>query len=150
MDHEEHEPKLFSLSEAERARRDVEPLLIVAMEGNREMEELDEKLNAISNRIQIMGGVTIDYEVAARFRSAHNQTVVKVHDALEQIHAIGCVVKDLESGLVDFPALLKDEEVYLCWRLGEDRIRYYHRQDEGFSGRKPINPEDTGPQHPIQ
>lgn len=150
MDHEEHEPKLFSLSEAERARRDVEPLLIVAMEGNREMEELDEKLNAISNRIQIMGGVTIDYEVAARFRSAHNQTVAKVHDALEQIHAIGCVVKDLESGLVDFPALLKDEEVYLCWRLGEDRIRYYHRQDEGFSGRKPINPEDTGPQHPIQ
>lgn len=150
MDHEEHEQKLFSLSEAERARRDVEPLLIVAMEGNREMEELDEKLNAISNRIQIMGGVTIDYEVAARFRSAHNQTVAKVHDALEQIHAIGCVVKDLESGLVDFPARLKDEEVYLCWRLGEDRIRYYHRQDEGFSGRKPINPEDTGPQHPIQ
>src|ERR1039457_5292628 len=150
MDHEEHEPKLFSLSEAERARRDVEPLLIVAMEGNREMEGLDEKLNAISNRIQIMGGVTIDYEVAARFRSAHNRTVAKVHDALEQIHAIGCVVKDLESGLVDFPALLKDEEVYLCWRLGEDRIRFYHRQDEGFSGRKPINPEDTGPRHPIQ
>jgi hypothetical protein len=46
--------------------------------------------------------------------------------------------------------MIKDEEVYLCWRLGEDRIRFYHRQDEGFSGRKPIDPEDTGPQHPIQ
>jgi hypothetical protein len=150
MDHEEHEPKLFSLSEAENARRTVEPLLIEAMEGNREMTELDEKLNAISNRIMIMGGITIDYEVAARFRSAHNSSVAKVRDALEQIHAIGCLVKDLESGLVDFPAILKDEEVYLCWRLGEDRIRFYHRQDEGFSGRKPIDPADTGPQHPIQ
>ena len=118
MDHEEHEPKLFSLSEAETARRHVEPLLIEAMEGNREMEELDEKLNAISNRILIMGGITIDYEVAARVRSAHNRTVAKVRDALDQIHAIGCVVKDLESGLVDFPAVLKNEEVYLCWRLG--------------------------------
>ena len=73
MSHEDHEPKLFSLSEAETARRHVEPLLIEAMEGNREMEELDEKLSAISNRILIMGGITIDYEVAARVRSAHNQ-----------------------------------------------------------------------------
>jgi len=150
MDHEEHEPKLFSLSEAETARRHVEPLLIEAMEGNREMEALDEKLSAISNRILIMGGITIDYEVAARVRAAHNRTIAKVREALEQIHAIGCVVKDLESGLVDFPAVLKNEEVYLCWRLGEDRIRFYHRQDEGFSRRKPIDPEDTGPSHPIQ
>jgi len=150
MDHEGNEPKLFSLSEAERARRKVEPLLIEAMEGHRQMEKLDEKLSAIANRILIMGGVTIDYDVAAHMRSEHDRTMTKVRDALEQIHATGCLVKDLDSGLVDFPALLKNEEVYLCWRLGEDRIRFYHRQDEGFSGRKPIDPADTGPQHPIQ
>jgi hypothetical protein len=150
MDHEGQEPKLFSLQEAERARRDVEPLLISAMEGNREMEEFDDKLSAISNRILMMGGITIDYEFTARLRAAHNRSVAKVHEALDQIHAIGCVVKDLDSGLVDFPAILRNEEVYLCWRLGEDRIRFYHRQDEGFSGRKPIDPEDTGPRHPIQ
>jgi hypothetical protein len=149
MDNEGNEQKYFSLSEAERARRKVEPLLIEAMEGNRKMEELDEGLSAIANRILMMGGVTIDYDVAARMRSDHNQAMTKVRDALEQIQATGCVVKDLDSGLVDFPALLKNEEVYLCWRLGEDRIRFYHRQDEGFSGRKPIDPEDTGPQHPI-
>ena len=83
-------------------------------------------------------------------RSEYNRLVTQVKDALDRIHATGCVVKDLDSGLVDFPAVLKNEEVYLCWRLGEDRIRFYHRQDEGFSGRKPIDPEDTGPQHPIQ
>ena len=150
MDHEENEPKLFSLSEAEHARRQVEPLLIDAMEGRRQMADLEESLSAIANRIQIMGGVTIDYDVAAHMRADLNKVVAKVKDALDQIQAKGCIVKDLDSGLVDFPSVIKDEEVYLCWRLGEDRIRFYHRQDEGFSGRKPIDPEDTGPQHPIQ
>lgn len=150
MDQEEHEPKLFSLSEAERARRQVEPLLIEAMEGRRRMADLEENLSAIINRIQIMGGITIDYDVAARLRSDLNGVTAKVKEALEQIHAKGCLVKDLDSGLVDFPSTIKNEEVYLCWRLGEDRIRFYHRQDEGFAGRKPIDPDDTGPQHPIQ
>ena len=150
MDPEENEPKLFSLTEAEHARRQVEPLLIDAMEGRRQMAELEESLSAIANRIQIMGGVTIDYDVAARMRADLNRTVDKVKDALDQIQATGCIVKDLDSGLLDFPSMIKDEEVYLCWRLGEDRIRFYHRQDEGFSGRKPIDPEDTGPRHPIQ
>jgi hypothetical protein len=150
MDPEDHESKLFSLSEAEQARRQVEPLLIDAMQGRREMADLEEGLSAIANRIQIMGGVTIDYDTAARMRANLNRVVAKVKEALDQIQATGCIVKDLDSGLVDFPSIIKEEEVYLCWRLGEDRIRFYHRQDEGFSGRKPINPGDTGPQHPIQ
>ena len=150
MDPENNESKLFSLSEAEQARRLVEPLLIDAMEGRRKMEDLEEGLSGIANRIQIMGGVTVDYDVAARMRADLNQVVAKVKDAVDRIHATGCIVKDLDSGLVDFPSIIQEEEVYLCWRLGEDRIRFYHRQDEGFSGRKPIDPEDTGPQHPIQ
>jgi hypothetical protein len=150
MDHEDKEPKLFNLAEAERARREVEPLLIAAMEGRHKASDLDEKLSAVANRILMMGGVTIDYESVARVRSEHTRLVHEIKDALDRIHATGCVVKDLDTGLVDFPAILKNEEVYLCWRLGEDRIRFYHRQDEGFSGRKPIDPDDTGPKHPIQ
>jgi hypothetical protein len=150
MDPEDHESKLFSLSEAEHTRRQVEPLLIDVMEGRRKMADLEESLSAIANRIQIMGGVTIDYDVAAQMRADLNRIVDKVKDALDQIQSTGCIVKDLDSGLVDFPSVIQNEEVYLCWRLGEDRIRFYHRQDEGFSGRKPIDPEDTGPKHPIQ
>jgi hypothetical protein len=150
MDNEENEPKLFSLSEAERARREVEPLLIEAMESRRKMGDLEEKLSAVANRILMMGGITVEYESLARVRSEHNRLISLIKDSLDRIHATGCVVKDLDTGLVDFPAILKNEEVYLCWRLGEDRIRFYHRQDEGFSARKPIDPEDTGPKHPIQ
>ena len=150
MEHEENEPKLFSLTEAERARRELEPVLIEAMENRRKLADLDEQLNAVANRILMMGGITIDYESVARVRSEHIRLISQVKDALDRIQATGCVVKDLDTGLLDFPAILKNEEVYLCWRLGEDRIRFYHRQDEGFSGRKPIDPEDTGPKHPIQ
>jgi hypothetical protein len=150
MEHEENEPKLFSLTEAERARRELEPVLIEAMENRRKVADLDEQLSAVANRILMMGGITIDYESVARVRSEHIRLISQVKDALERIQATGCVVKDLDTGLLDFPAILKNEEVYLCWRLGEDRIRFYHRQDEGFSGRKPIDPEDTGPKHPIQ
>src|SRR5215467_5728552 len=78
MEPEEQEPKYFSLSEAERARREVEPLLIDAMEGRRRMADLEEGLSGISNRIQIMGGVTVDYDVAARMRSDLNRVVAKV------------------------------------------------------------------------
>ena len=150
MDHEENEPKLFSLTEAERARRELEPVLIEAMENRHKVADLDEQLSAVANRILMMGGITIDYESVARVRSEHNRLISQIKDALDRIHSTGCVVKDLDAGLLDFPAILKNEEVYLCWRLGEDRIRFYHRQDEGFSGRKPIDPDDTGPQHPIQ
>ena len=150
MEPEEQEPKLFSLLEAERARRQVEPLLIDAMEGRRKMADLEESMSAIANRIQIMGGITIDYDVAARLRADLNTVISKIKETLEQIQSTGCIVKDLDSGLVDFPAVMHNEEVYLCWRLGEDRIRYYHRQSEGFAGRKLIDPDDSGPQHPIQ
>ena len=150
MDKGENEQKIFSLTEAERTRREVEPILIEAVEVRRKAEELDEKLGAISNRILIMGGLTIDYDSVARIRFNHNRMIAQIKEALDKIQATGCVVKDLSKGLLDFPAILKNEEVYLCWRLGEDRIRFYHRQDEGFAGRKPIDPDDAGPTDTIQ
>lgn len=63
-------------------------------------------------------------------------------DSLEQVlHSIeqtGAIVKGLDPGLVDFPAELGGEEVYICWRQGEKAIEHYHSIDEGFSGRKPL------------
>jgi hypothetical protein len=64
---------------------------------------------------------------------------------LEKILSTGCLIKDLDTGLLDFPTIVNNEEVYLCWKLGEDCIRYYHRQEEGYSGRKVLDPRDLGP-----
>jgi hypothetical protein len=112
--------------------------------------ELDEQLSALAEKIQRSGGLLVSYEKTARVRIERNRLEESLRTAIERIHSTGCLVKDLDIGLLDFPSRLNNEDVYLCWRLGEDRIRFYHRQDEGFSGRKPIDPEDTGPKHPIQ
>ena len=61
-----------------------------------------------------------------------------IADCAERIEGAGAQVKSLEEGLIDFPALRGEEEVLLCWKLGEDEISYWHRADEGFAGRKPL------------
>lgn len=146
----DEEYKIFSLTEAERLRSQLEPVLIEAMESRRKMAEFDAQLAALAERIQRSGGLLVMYEKAAKSRIERNRLEESIQAKLERIHSTGCLVKDLEVGLLDFPARLNGEEVYLCWRLGEDRIRFYHRQDEGFSGRKPIDPRDADYRNPIQ
>ena len=146
----DEESKYFSLTEAERLRVQLEPILIEAMESRRKMSEVDDKINALAQKISRSGGLSVSYEKAARQRLERNQLEQGIQSALERIIETGCVVKDLDVGLLDFPARIDDEDVYLCWKLGEDRIRFYHRQDEGFSGRKPIDPRDSGYRNPIQ
>jgi hypothetical protein len=146
----DEENKLFSLTEAERLRAKLEPTLIEAMESRRKMGELDQQLAAIAERIQRSGGMQIPYEKVAKTRIERNRLEESIRLALDRIHSTGCVVKDLDVGLLDFPSRINNEEVFLCWRLGEDRIRFYHRQDEGFAGRKPIDPRDADYSNPIQ
>jgi hypothetical protein len=143
---EPQEPRIFTLTEAERTRREIEPLLIEAMDARRKLAEAESQLSQLSSRIMLMGGMLVNYEHASGLRNESERTSTAIREALESIEATGCVVKDLDSGLLDFPARIAGEDVYLCWRLGEDRIRFYHRQDEGFSGRKP---RDTSPNEPI-
>ncbi len=61
---------------------------------------------------------------------------------VDEISAHGAQVKDLDKGLIDFPALRRGETVLLCWRLGEDAIRYWHRVEDGFAGRRPLPLDD--------
>ena len=57
---------------------------------------------------------------------------------LHQIQDMGIYVKDLETGLIDFPALREGQEVYLCWKFGEESIEFWHEIDAGFAGRQSI------------
>ncbi len=146
----DEDSKIFSLRDAERLRVELEPVLIDAIEARRKLSEIDDELGKLADRVQQSGGMMIAHDKAARQRLEHNRLGGVIRDALEKIHSTGCVVKDLETGLLDFPARINGEPVYLCWRLGEDRIRFYHAQDEGFAGRKPLDPRDTDYRNPIQ
>ncbi|MDE3170371.1 MAG: DUF2203 domain-containing protein [Acidobacteriota bacterium] len=143
-------PKFFSLTEAESLRTQLEPLLLEAIEARRKIDKVDEQLEGLAERIQQSGGMLVPYEHATKWRREHDHLATAIENAVERIHATGCVVKDIEIGLLDFPSRIDGQEVFLCWRLGEDRIRFYHRMDEGFAGRKPIDPRDAGHESPIQ
>ena len=57
------------------------------------------------------------------------------------MNELGAQIKDLDIGLIDFPTMYRGREVLLCWKLGEERIAFWHGTDEGFKGRKAINDE---------
>jgi len=61
-----------------------------------------------------------------------------IKHCVEELLSLGVQVKDLDTGLVDFPSFRDGEEVLLCWRLGEDAIEWWHTSDGGFAGRRPL------------
>lgn len=67
-----------------------------------------------------------------------------VNRTMERIQELGCVVKDVELGLVDFYGTVEGKRVFLCWQFGEGSVRYFHALDEGFSERRPLLVDDEG------
>jgi hypothetical protein len=64
---------------------------------------------------------------------------LEVRRILETIEQSGIVLRDIDRGLVDFPALMDGREVYLCWELGEDEVAFWHELETGFGGREPLD-----------
>ena len=65
---------------------------------------------------------------------------VEIARCVNAIHGRGAIVKDIDEGLVDFPAVREGAEILLCWRLGEDEVAHWHGLEEGFAGRKRLDP----------
>ena len=66
------------------------------------------------------------------------ESTATLREEVERLASEGILLRDPETGLVDFPAEIEGERVYLCWRLGEDRVSHWHPLDTGFSGRRPL------------
>ena len=64
--------------------------------------------------------------------------LVELSRALGELEAVDVVVRDIDRGLVDFPAIRDGQEVYLCWLIEEDQIRFWHEPEAGFAGRRPL------------
>ena len=69
-------------------------------------------------------------------RERWSATMARVAELVERLEEWGVELRDLSTGLVDFPAMMVDEEIYLCWRLGEPEVAWYHSRTEGFGGRR--------------
>ena len=132
--------KTFTLSEAQTLLPVVEALLRKAQAAAAEAGEHEREMQQLSHRIFLSGGMHVDVSAAAHRRAEREKAVQEAKDTLAEIDSIGVQVKDLEDGLLDFPSVMDGKPILLCWKLGEPTIAHWHTEEEGFAGRKPLDP----------
>jgi len=130
-------PRYFTAKQANEALGEVRPLTEELVEHRRALLELQELQASLNQRIAGNGGNVEPRELQG-VQERLDEEVAGIARCVARIHEAGGLVKDLDAGLVDFPARREGVEVLLCWRLGEDEVGYWHGLEEGFSGRKPL------------
>jgi hypothetical protein len=131
--------RTFTVAEAENLLPVLESLLRSAIQAKTLIEEVDAEQQALANRIFVNGGTLVDIGAVARRKAEREKAVQRAKDAVAEIDATGVQVKDLDIGLLDFPCVVGDDVILLCWKLGEKGITHWHGLEEGFAGRKPID-----------
>lgn len=131
--------KTFTLDEAQTLVPVLQSLLKNAMDSKKVAEDIAEELQNLSQRIFMNGGTLVRIAEVAKRRAQHDKAVQQVKDTLAEIDSIGVQVKDLDTGLLDFPCRLGEEIVLLCWKMGETEIQYWHTLDSGFAGRQVLD-----------
>lgn len=131
--------RYFRLEEAQKVLPQVEGHLRDALFHKAEYERVHTAIEATVERVRMSGGARIDPAKQRDQRAERDGHVRKLQEAMEEIQNLGALVKDLDIGLLDFMARYEGQDVCLCWRLGEDAIRFWHGAEEGFRGRKEID-----------
>jgi len=129
--------RYFTAEEANKALDDVRPLTEELVEHRRALVVFQERQVALTARIAGNGGNVQPFDLQ-EVQERLDEEVAGIARCVARIHELGALVKDLDEGLVDFPAQRAGEDVLLCWRLGEAEIGFWHGLEEGFSGRKPL------------
>ena len=133
-------PEYFTRAEAEALLPRIKPLLHEIQRLRQEQLAHDEALAA--DRAKVLGNGHLPPEQLREHQreslSAERQ-IARLARALDEL---GVIVKDLDTGLVDFPGLRDGRPIYLCWRLGEPHIAWWHEIEAGFAGRLPLDEEE--------
>ena len=127
-------PRLFTLEEATALLPRLREEIVALRDGSREVAALRRRLAALERLPKLNGQAAEAQEIDDRLAGLLRDLGAR----LEAIRALGVEVKDLEHGLLDFPSLREGRVVYLCWRVDEERIAYWHELDAGFQGRQPL------------
>jgi hypothetical protein len=126
--------RYFTREEAEELLPEISSVLRKIQEGRERMRTVEEELEIL--QVQAMGNGHHLFERITRLQSELATSIQGLRAAMNELLEFGCVLKDPDTGLIDFLSLRDGREVYLCWRLGEDRIRFWHDLDGGFAGRQ--------------
>lgn len=130
-------PRFFTIEEANRLLPRLEALMGQLTERRQELFSKQQALEESQAKAQ-ENGHALDRGRIAQLRKELEALTLRIRQGIAEVEAFGCLVKDLDIGLVDFPSFKGGREVYLCWRLGEEEVAFWHGLDEGFAGRKPL------------
>lgn len=130
--------KYFTVEEAERLIPRLEALMGRVMACHAEAAEIHAALQAAQRQVMLSGGAWLNQEFWRSRKARLAQFAGELQEKIGEVLAMGGVPKDLGMGLVDFPALLGEREVNLCWRVGELAIGFWHGLEEGYAARKPL------------
>jgi len=129
--------RTFTPDEANAALSELRPLVEAMVAAKRALDEAQEQRDRVARRIAGNGGGIPPAELAA-MEEAVQTAAAELASAIGKVQATGVLVKDLDSGLVDFPATRDGEDVLLCWQLGEDEVAFWHGLEDGYAGRQPL------------
>ena len=119
--------RIYSVAEA----NDLLPYLAPALV---ELREKFEKASEIRAKVAAAAAGN----GGSPMREEWSRVLARVGELIDRIHEWDLELRDINTGLVDFPAVIQGEEAYLCWRLGEPEVAYWHPRDTGFAGRQPL------------
>jgi len=128
---QEFSKKYFTIEEAEKLLLKIEKVLRRTIQLNKAIELLS------SIEIEVYD----DYANLRRITKTNKQfhkLSYELYANIEKLEDMGCLIKDLDTGLMDFYHRFEGRDIFLCWKLGEKRINFWHEEDSGYMGRKPI------------
>ena len=140
MDGGEVSPRTFTVSEANALLPQVIPLIEQLQGIQRSIAQTNQQLGEAVEKLSQGNGYPIQSlkEQIKTLTTHQLQLVEAFQSVVAQVEEYGCLVKDLNLGLVDFYGMRDGELICLCWKLGEDRIRYWHALETGYAGRQPL------------
>jgi hypothetical protein len=127
----------FTPEEANAELEHVRPLVEQLVAERKEHALALERQEELEGKIRGNGGGIPPAELAAATAEV-DAVARRLAHLVDEIGTHGAEVKDLDVGLIDFPAMRQGETVFLCWQLGEDEIAWWHRAEDGFAGRRPL------------
>lgn len=134
--------RLFSIEEANATLPLVRAITsdLVGLSG--EVLDRRQRLAQLTEGRNLQSGDPYDEELA-QIAEELRKDEVRVGEYVDELRELGIEPKGLTDGVVDFPSMMDGRLVYLCWKLGEDEVAYWHEQDGGFAGRQPLLAQST-------
>jgi hypothetical protein len=127
--------RVFSLSEANHLIPQLQKHLATVQEGKEVLVRTREEVSRASANAAFGGGTAVG--------KPYVKGLLDISTNLQAIHELGVVVKDIDLGLCDFPHIREGRVVYLCWKLGEKEIRWWHEVTTGYKDRRPIEEDPS-------